>query len=213
MKKSRVDCLLVGVTENLRTRIIDQLEGLAKEIIWAADIYDLMASAAILGYQGKSILAIIRVDCLTTDQMQIFQMLKTMDHITSLAVSTTGWQTIMSQTRANGADLVCREEDLPHVLSQINHLEIHSRQPACMSSVEEITQSLDESIEEMISQTMESAQQNLSNDIPAATPPQINSPKQPSKSEPEPMSSKTMSTPEQSEQPLLTQEELDALLG
>ncbi|GEM_PF-1663079 len=233
ISETRKKCLLVAATDNWRERIANELAIDVEEIRWCPDVYDLVATAAEMERQHHPTLAIVMIDHLPAREMQVFGCLSRMTCITSAAVSAMGNPAKMSQARTHGADesltladagpkllaadkrVPIAKPPMPKTLSGVPEEKIKEQSPQPQQTKETIeivaVESVNSTLTKMAQQAIESANKTAQNDLLEKIR--------------KPLSEKTSTQPQpvrtppvrekvkQSTDPLLSREELDALLG
>lgn len=191
---------LIGVaTDNWRERIECGLPRDVEDIYWYDNVYEATAAAVNLGQKDGAILLVIMIDCLSHEEMGVFATLAGMDKVQTTAVSGTGNQLKMRQAESLGADktVLLSELSQPVAVEESFDAEVESPVTEIEPSVTE-TEPLDIMIEPPVTDGLP---KNISEPTPLR-------PALPSR-----LRRKPPIIEREENQPLLTPEELDALLG
>jgi len=191
---------LIGVaTDNWRERIECGLPRDVEDIYWYDNVYEATAAAVNLSKKNKPILLMVMIDCLSREEMGVFATLAGMDRVQTTAVSGTGNQLKMRQAETLGADktVLLSELSQPVAVEKTFDAEVESPVAETEPSVTE-TKPLDIVVEPPVT---DSLPKNISEPNPLR-PALPNSPRR-----------KPPIIEREENQPLLTPEELDALLG
>jgi len=205
---------------NIRQRIIQNLPPAHPDIYWCANVYQALARALNLRRQNENAIFCIVIDCLSPDEMQIFPSLSPMEHITTIALSVMPIQAKMKLAKLLGAHQTTTLNNLTSALIAQPKPTINTKSDFPLTEKNsEIDNLLENTLADITKKALEP--KNHSQPIPqpptesTASPP----PPEPQKKA-EPIAireSKVTRRPPQPEnenhQPLLTQEEIDALLG
>lgn len=231
---------MVGVaTANWRERILAALgkesistnSGNSQGIIWCDNVYEGAARVVELKSSQSNGVVLIMIDCLAAEEMRVFQTLKRIEGIKSVGISTVGNRTKMDRAKMLGADEVFTIKELNEKIEQRNPRG-QSEEPVNSSIEPEVKQEsppvskgpvkavlVEESLaaltteaiadlEKTIKQSMApkvSEVKRQENDISEATD---TPPIRPERKPP----ARKVSEPED-DRPLLSKEELDALMG
>ena len=220
---------LIGVaTDNWRERIECGLPRDVKDIYWYDNVYEATAAAVNLCQKNRPILLMVMIDCLSPDEMGVFATLAGMDEVWTAAVSGTGNQLKMRQAEALGADKIVLlselsqsdavekssdaeaespvteneplvTDGLPKKIVQEHPSEI--QKGATLPSVTE-TEPLDSKTEPLVA---DGPPKNIVQEHPSEIQKGATQPSKPRRKPP--------AIEREENQPLLTPEELDALLG
>ena len=181
-------CMLIVATDNWRNRIISELSGSECKMLWSANVYEAAAMALKPKSHNGSISALlVMIDCLTAEEMRIFGCLNDIIPIRTIAVSAAKNKDKMSQAKQYGADDVVE-------LSELSKVAEFRLKPPCDNQNQP-----ESTVSEQVRETTEDIVQEQNNDMQSKTP-----------TRPErkpPVKEKTTA------RPMLSQDELDALLG
>jgi hypothetical protein len=195
---------LIGVaTDNWRERIERGLPRYAEGIYWYDNVYEATAAAVNLGQKGRSILLMVMIDCLSREEMGVFATLAGMDEVWTAAVSGTGNQLKMRQAESLGADKIV----LLSKLSQLGAIEKTLDAEAELPITE---------TEPLVTETEPldtGGEPSVTNDLPKKIIQEHPSEIQKGATQPSRPRRKPPAIEREENQPLLTPEELDALLG
>ena len=232
---------MVGVaTENWRERILAALgkeristnSGKSQGVIWCDNVYDGVARAVELKRSQSNGVVLIMIDCLSAEEMRVFQTLKQIERIKSVGLSMVSNRGKMDRAKLLGADEVFTIQELSEKIKQRNPRELSedavnvsiepegrqesppvSKEPVKAVSVEEslatLTAEAIADLEKTIKHSMGqegSEEQDQETDVREAdeeTPPIRPERKPPAKKVNE----------SEDDRPLLSKEELDALMG
>ena len=227
---------LIGVaTDNWRERIERGLPRYVEDIYWYDNVYEATAAAVNLSQKNRPILLVVMIDCLSREEMGVFAALAGMDEVRTAAVSGTGNQLKMRQAESLGADKIVLLSELSQLGTIEKSLGAEAESPVTVTEPS-VTDGLSKKIvQEHASEIQKGATQPFVTEI---EPPAIDGlPKKivqehPSEiqkdatqpeniSEPNPLRPALPNSPRrkppiierEENQPLLTPEELDALLG
>lgn len=177
---------LIGVaTDNWRERIERELSQDVEDIYWYDNVYEATAAAVNLGPKDRPILLVITIDCLSPEEMSVFATLAVMGNVRTAAVSGTGNQLKMRQAESLGADEILLLSELSHIGTIEKSFDAETEPSVTNGLPEKIVQ-------EHPSEIQKGATQPAVPSRPRRKPPAIE---------------------REESQPLLTPEELDALLG
>ncbi|MCK5269195.1 MAG: hypothetical protein KAJ46_00365 [Sedimentisphaerales bacterium] len=195
---------LIGVaTDNWRERIECGLPRDVEDIYWYDNVYEATAAAVNLSQKNKPILLTVMIDCLSREEMGVFATLAGMDKVQTTAVSGTGNQLKMRQAETLGADRTV----LLSELSQPGTIE----KPFVAKAESPVTETEPLDIDGLPKKI---AQEHPSEIQKGATLPKNISELAPLRQAPQSSPRRKPPIIEREEnQPLLTPEELDALLG
>ncbi len=209
---------LIGVaTDNWRERIECGLPRDVEDIYWYDNVYEATAAAVNLSQKNKPIRLMVMIDCLSHEEMDVFATLAGMDKVQTTAVSGTGNKLKMRQAESLGADKIVLLSELSQSDTVEESFVAEAESPVTETepSVTE-TEALDtDGLPKKIVQEYPSEIQKGATLTPVAD----TLPK--SISEPNPLRPALPNSPRrkppiierEENQPLLTPEELDALLG
>ena len=191
---------LIGVaTDNWRERIERSLPRGVEHIYWYGNVYEATAAVVNLGLKDRPILLVVMIDCLSPDEMGVFAALAGMDNVRTAAVSGAGNKLKMQRAESLGADEIV----LLSEISQIGTIEKSfnaEAEPPVIETEPPVT-----ATEPLDAGTEPSVTDSLPKNIEEQTPLKPAVPSRPRRKPP---------VMEREEiQPLLTPEELDALLG
>ena len=198
---------LIGVaTDNWRERIESGLSRDVEDIYWYDNVYEATAAAVNLSQKNRPILLVVMIDCLSREEMGVFATLAGIEKVQTTAVSGTGNQLKMRQAETLGADKIVLLSELsqPGTIEKTFDAEVESPAIGTEPSVTE-TEPLDTENEPLDIVVEPPVTDGLPKNIEAPIPSKPVVPSQPRRKPP--------AIEREENQPLLTPEELDALLG
>jgi len=192
---------LIGVaTDNWRERIERGLPQDVEDIYWYDNVYEATAATVNLGPKNRPILLVVMIDCLSPEEMGVFATLAVMDKVRIAAISGTGNQLKMRQAESLGADEILLLSELSQLGTIEKTLDAEAESLVTDGLPEKIVQEHPSEIQKDAIQPEKIAQEHPSEIQKGATQP--NRPRR-----------KPPAIEREESQPLLTPEELDALLG
>ncbi len=205
---------LIGVaTDNWRERIERALPRYVGHIYWYGNVYEATAAVVNLGLKDRPILLVVMIDCLSPEEMGVFATLAGMDNVRTAAVSGAGNKLKMRQAESLGADEIVLLSGISPLGMLEKSLNAEAEPPVIETEplstetepLDTGNEPLDTGNEPLDTGNKPSVTDSLPKNIEEQTPLKPAVPSRPRRKPP---------VMEREEiQPLLTPEELDALLG